>query len=276
MSSYGWVIVDGVFQFSGGISVVSGVLKIADGTVAAPSFAFTNAATSGLFLSGGVPHMSVGGTDTYVFGASTFQTNTGIITNGGIQLPINYSVQWGTDTGISRLSAGVLAFGTATPGDFTGNLKFTTATQIGLTAFYNGIATTGWGLGAIYAEARVSAVTNTGSASIATYTVGAADGAFRVSANALVTTSTAHSFSLDCVYTDTSNVSRTLVLPVAQLAGTFLTTGLITNATGTGPYETATMHIRCKASTSITIRTSSGGTFTGVVYNAEGCIEQIA
>ena len=141
-------------------------------------------------------------------------------------------------------------------------------------AHYNSIATAGWGVAAIQAAGLVTAVANATSASITTYTMGAADGAFDVSANCNVTVSTTHSFSLDVAYTDETNVARVLTLPVAQLAGAFVASGLITNVTGAGPYESAVCHIRCKASTTITIRTSTGGTYTAVTYNAQGIIAQ--
>lgn len=141
---------------------------------------------------------------------------------------------------------------------------------------YNGVTTAGWGVPAIQGAGAPGSTVNVGVASIATYTNGAADGDFEVSATCLVTVSTTHSFSLDVVYTDTSNVSRTMTLPVNQLAGTFITTGLITNVTGAGNYESAVLHISAKASTSITIRTSAGGTFTTVTYFPRAVIRQIA
>jgi len=109
-------------------------------------------------------------------------------------------------------------------------------------------------------------------ASVATFTNGAADASYVVSANVLVTTSTLHSFSAQCDYTDEGNTARTLTFPMAQLAGTFV--AAITNGTGAGPYEGALLHIRCKASTAITIKTT--GTFTTVTYNVEGYITQIS
>ena len=145
----------------------------------------------------------------------------------------------------------------------------------GLVSTYNNIATAGWGVPAVYASGRVVGTANARAAAAATYTVGAADGTFEVSGNVLVTASTTHSFSLDVSYTDEGNVARTLILPVAQLAGAFVTGGLITNVTGTGPYEGAVVTIRCKAATSITIRVSAG-TFTTVTYNSEGSIKQVA
>lgn len=136
---------------------------------------------------------------------------------------------------------------------------------------YNGVATTGWGVPAIYGTGRSTART-AAVASVVTYTVGASDGSFLVSANVLVTASTTHNFTVTVSYTDEGNTARTLTLPFAQLAGTLVTA--ITNVTGAGPYEGMPLHIRCKAATAITMATT--GTFTSVTYNIEGTIVQIA
>lgn len=136
---------------------------------------------------------------------------------------------------------------------------------------YNGIATTGWGVPAIYGYGRVTAQ-SAANASIATYTVGAADGSFEVSANMNVTAVTVLATTLTCTYTDESNTARTMILPVAQVAGSFIAAGAIT---ATGAWESPVIHIRCKAATAITILTSAG-TFTGVTYTAEGVIKQTA
>lgn len=138
-------------------------------------------------------------------------------------------------------------------------------------AIYNGVTTAGWGIPSIQAAARFAAQT-AAKASVAAYTVGAADGTFEVSANVLVTTATTHNFTITVAYTDESNVARTLTLSFSQLTGTFLTA--ITNVTGAGPYEGVPLHIRAKASTSITIATT--GTFTTVTYNVDGLIKQVA
>lgn len=134
---------------------------------------------------------------------------------------------------------------------------------------YNGVSTAGWGIPAIYGSGRATAQV-AAQASVATYTVGAADGTFEVSANILVTASVTNSFTCTCTYTDEGNTSRTLTLSFSQISGVLVTT--ITNVTGTGAYEGVPLHIRCKASTSITIATV--GTFTSVTYNAEGIIKQ--
>lgn len=155
----------------------------------------------------------------------------------------------------------------------TGVTEEWTVNNKGKQTVYSGVATTGWGSPAIYSSGRVTAQA-AANASIATYTVGAADGSFRVSANMNVTASTAITTTLTCNYTDESNAARSMILPVTSLAGTFITAGAITGA-GASVWETSVMHIRCKASTAITILTSAG-TFTGVTYTAEGCIEQIA
>lgn len=136
---------------------------------------------------------------------------------------------------------------------------------------YNAVATTGWGVPAIYASGRSTAQT-AAVASVATYTVGVADGSFEVSANVLVTTATLHSFTATIAYTDEGNTARTVTMQFSTLAGAFVTA--MTNAQGTVPYEGVPLHIRCKASTAITIATT--GTFTTVTYNVEGSIRQIA
>lgn len=141
---------------------------------------------------------------------------------------------------------------------------------VGKFTTYNNTVTKGFGIPTIVAAARVTAQT-AANASIATFTAPASDGTYRVSGNVLVTTSTTHSFAIQCTYTDEGNTARTLVLPVVPLTGTFVAAGLIAAA---GPFETPAMHIRVKASTAITILTA--GTFTSVTYNADGLIEQLA
>jgi hypothetical protein len=136
---------------------------------------------------------------------------------------------------------------------------------------YNNITTAGFGVPAIVAAGRVTAQ-SAANASISTYTVGAADGSFEISANMNVTASATLVTTLTCTYTDESNTARTMVLPIAQLAGSFIAAGAIT---GTGAWESPVMHIRCKAATAITILTSTG-TFTTVTYTAEGIIKQVA
>lgn len=108
-------------------------------------------------------------------------------------------------------------------------------------------------------------------ASVATFTLTAADASFRIGCNVNITTSTSFNFSVQVTYTDETNTSRTLTLNVSQLAGTLVTA--ITDVTGAGPYEGVPVDIRCKASTAITVKTA--GTFTTVTYNVEGSITQL-
>lgn len=108
-------------------------------------------------------------------------------------------------------------------------------------------------------------------ASVFTYTLPATDGSFKVSANVLVTTSSAENFSVTCSYTDEGNTARTQTVPFILLAGTVA--GAINFANGAVPYEGAIFRIRCKASTAITIATT--GTFTGATYNVEAGVTQI-
>ena len=106
-------------------------------------------------------------------------------------------------------------------------------------------------------------------ASLLAFTVGAADGLFRVQGNANITTFVAGSFNMTVTYTDETNTSRTLTLNFSSLTGTL---GIA--ITGAGPFEGIPTVIRCKASTTITVATS--GTFTSLTYNAEAMLEQLA
>lgn len=146
--------------------------------------------------------------------------------------------------------------------------------KLGKVTGYNGVATAGNGLPAIVGYGR-SAGAVAAVASIAAFTVGGADASFEVSANVLVTTATNHSFTLTCAYTDEGNTARTLTLTFGLVAGGVTTTS-IANATGTVPYHGVPVCIRCKAGTTITIASAAGGSYTNVVYNAEGIIRQLA
>lgn len=107
----------------------------------------------------------------------------------------------------------------------------------------------------------------TAAVNLATYTVGASDATFIVSANVLVTTSTVHAFTVTCSYTDEGNTARVLTLQFSSLAGAMVTS--IANAAGAVPYEGAPLQIRCKAATTIIIGSAGGGTYTTVTYNIE-------
>ncbi len=174
-----------------------------------------------------------------------------------------------TPTGLNATVIGATTAAAITGTSLTG----TSLVLNGKATTYNSIATAGWGVPAIYAVGRVTAQ-SAANASIATYTVGGADGSFEVSANMNVTASTTLSTTLTCTYTDESNTSRVMVFPVNPLSGTFATAGAISGA-GATVWHTPVMHIRCKASTAITIKTTAG-TFTGVTYTAEGIIKQMS
>lgn len=138
---------------------------------------------------------------------------------------------------------------------------------------YNNVATAGWGIPVIYGSGRSTAQTGA-VASVAAYTLPASDGSFEVSMNVLVTTSTLHNFTCELAYTDEGNTARTVTLQFSTLAGAFVTA--ITNAQGAVPYEGVPLHIRVKASTTITLRTQAAGTYTTVTYNVEGIIRQLS
>jgi hypothetical protein len=146
-----------------------------------------------------------------------------------------------------------------------------TLAQTGKTTTYNNVNTAGWGAPAIYGSGRSTAQV-AAVASVATYTMGAADGSVDVSANVNVTTSTTHNFAVQVAYTDETNTARTLVMTLSTEAGVLVTA--ITNVTGAGIYDGFSVRLRCKASTAITVKTA--GTFTTVTYNVEADIQQVA
>ncbi len=217
------------------------------------------------------------GTDTQVFrSAAGFLQLNGLGIESKLQIAGNSTVRM--SLGSSGLDGVIIA-----P---TGNLSFQSNSAVAITldnaqgittakkiVSYNGVTTAGWGVPAVQASANVTAQSAANS-SIATCTVGAADGDFRVSAQMSVTASTTLVTTLTCTYTDVANVARTMIFPVVAVSGTFVAAGAITGA-GASIWETPTMNIRCKASTAITILTSTG-TFTGVTYSASGTITQVS
>ena len=278
--------------------------------VQAPTYGFVGASTITTATTVSIVSAPVAGTNTTITnafalqagGATTQVTASGLI-YGAIDIPAHTLTVTGTtqvtSAGPAGLRIGVLTITDASvvtvdsaaslyiagPPVQAGSVTLTSAYSLWIDAgnvrfdgqfsTYNAVTTAGWGVPSVYGQGRVVATTNARAAAAATYTVGASDGTFEVSGNVLVTTSTTHSFSLDVSYTDESNTARTMILPMAALAGSFVSGGLITNVTGAGPYESPTMLIRCKAATAITIRVSDG-TFTTVVYNSEGVIKQCA
>jgi len=164
-----------------------------------------------------------------------------------------------------------LGVATASPSDTFSIAEKTIVNSNGLLTKYNNVTTAGFGVPAICGQGRFTAQT-AAKATVATYTVGAADGSFYVSANVLVTTSTLHNFTVTVSYTDEGNTARTLTLNFSTVGGAIATA--IANAGGAVPYEGIPLHIRAKAATSITIGTT--GTFTTVTYNVEGLISQAA
>jgi hypothetical protein len=222
----------------------------------------------------------VGGTLRFDVSASQITGAVPIVgpfgTSSNVGLGISANDGWYGSSGVVKLSlagAANSAVFTAAAASVSGTFTFSNAIMSGKATTYANVVTAGWGVPAIQAQARTVGAT-AAVASVAAYTVGAADGSFEVSCNVLVTTSTLHTFTVTCAYTDESNTGRTLTLNISQITGVFVTA--ITNTTGAGAYEGVPMHIRCKAATTITIATAAGGTYTTVTYNVEGMIKQVA
>lgn len=109
-------------------------------------------------------------------------------------------------------------------------------------------------------------------ASVVSYTVGASDASYSVSANVNVTTSGSENFLVDVAYTDETNTARTINLKF-MYASSGTIGSAVAAANGAIPYAGIAMRIRCKSGTSITVSTS--GTFTGCTYNVEADIIQM-
>ena len=133
---------------------------------------------------------------------------------------------------------------------------------------YNGLTTAGLGVAVPVASANITAQSS--NATITSFANPATDADYEVAAQMSVTASTTLITTLTCTYTDVASVSRTMIMPIVPLTGTFVAAGAITGA-GASVWETPHMHIRAKASTTITLLTSAG-TFTGVTYSASGTI----
>ncbi len=124
------------------------------------------------------------------------------------------------------------------------------------------------------ASGRNVAVANAAVASVAAYLVGAADATFEIWMNVLVTTSTTHTFTCQCTYTDEGNTSRTVTMPFRLVGDTTALTSSIAAAAAV-PYIGVPLLIRAKAATAITLLTQAAGTYTTVTYNVEGYIRKV-
>ena len=139
-------------------------------------------------------------------------------------------------------------------------------TIAGKMASYNGVATAGIGVTPVVSTPRSTG--QTGTVSLTAYTAPGADSSYEVSDNVNITTYSSGTFTVTCTYTDEGNTSRTLTLTHSNIAGT-----LATACAAAGAFEGVPLHIRCKASTTITFATT--GTFTSLTYNVEGTVIQL-
>jgi hypothetical protein len=125
------------------------------------------------------------------------------------------------------------------------------------------------------ANGRNAAVANAAVASVCSTLVGAADASYEVWMNVLVTTSTTHTFTCQCTYTDEGNTARTVIMPFRLVGDTTAWTSSIAAAAAV-PYMGGSLFIRAKALTTITLLTQAAGTYTAVTYNVEGFIRKVA
>jgi Carbohydrate esterase, sialic acid-specific acetylesterase len=275
LSTTGWAG-NGVGSFGGGllqlISTSTAFTGSAINNLAAISAGASNSNSSVTTVGLYTAINSVGTTSTNIgayYDVSSATNNYAIIVNTGL-------VGIGATAPTAKIHIGA---GTATAS--TAPLKFTSGTNL-TTAEAGAVEYDGSNIyftptGTIRKTIATNIVSrsvaqNAAVAAVATQTVGAADASYIVSANVLVTTATAHSFTVTCAYTDEGNTARTITMNFSTLAGV-ISNAAITNVAGTVPYEGIPLHIRAKASTTITVATT--GTFTTVTYNVEGRISKI-
>lgn len=212
-------------------------------------------------------------TGTATIGNATLTLTNATAVNVNGASPTFASSSTGTLTLFNTNLLTVNAFGAATTlsiGASTGTTTINNDLSVGdQIASVGGVTTAGnFGVPLLVAYGRSTAQT-AAVASVATFTVGASDGTFEISANILITTSTSFNFNLYCSYTDENNTAQAYPL---QFATTAFTPNM-TNLLGAIPYMGAVLTIRAKAATAITLYTT--GTFTNVTYNVEGIIKQV-
>lgn len=256
-----------------------------DGAVGAPGISFANEPASGRYRIGtNNIGESINGVLVYDWNATRVNFAQPVLvpfgTNAlpGLAFGGDPTTGWYGSAAVIRLALGGVAnIVVVTNGAMSVNGTFSVGTALTVgtkVTQINGVNTAGsLGVPAVYGEARVLGTVNALVASVAAYTVGAADGSFLVGANINVSAATVASMTVTCTYTDETNTSRVLTFQFEQ-NGTAVYISAITNATGVGAYSAALQQIRCKAATTITIATT--GTVTGITYNAEGTILQVA
>lgn len=245
---------------------VSGSIILLPGASTAQNVTITTAAQTGFDVTLTIPDMA-GSAGTFAF-LSKIQTWSATQTFSQSLVGSLTTDATSSTTGAFKTAGGM---GIAKKLYVGTNLSVGGSTSLtGLITTYNNVATAGEGVADIRAQANITAQTS--NATITSYANPAADADYEVSAQMSVTASTVLATTLTVTYTDVGNAARTMVLPVNDVSGTFVTGGAITGA-GASIWESPVMHIRAKASTSITILTSAG-TFTGVTYSASAVIKK--
>lgn len=108
---------------------------------------------------------------------------------------------------------------------------------------------------------------------VKTVTVGGSDATYEVSANVLIATSGSHNFNVIVDFTDEGNTARTVTLVFSNPSIAAAPSPTIRFDSGAVPFCGMPIHLRCKASTNIVVKTT--GTFTGCTYNVEAGVKRI-
>lgn len=203
--------------------------------------------------------------------ASTRSHTVGIVDSTSASSSITGGLVVAATLGTSATSVGIGGGNINAGGTIISGGNMTVGAKV---TSYNGITTAGLGVPVTVASANITA--QSAAATITSFATAAADSDFEVMCQLNASAATSLSAPFQCTYTDVNNVAKTLTFAVQDVdgtAGTFLANGLMV-AAAAKTFMTPTMHIRVKASTTITLKVGTG-TFTAVTYSASGVIRQL-
>lgn len=256
------------FTHSGstGVAQVSAPSYLAGvGTVTNPSFSIYNGATAigGMYSQNSVLAFATGSTPQFSLALSANK----------LSLPSASVIGWGgivgnplsSDTGISRISAGLLALGNGTAGDTTGNLQLNQVTK------YNGETVAAPGIP--YTRGVTSQKNETGAdANVLTVTPAAAAGVYRLSITMSVSAATAATLGWTATWTDGNSNAQAptnIDLDIIGTAGFFLTVNPVAGSVCTGECVIDVNN----SGTNIVIKTTFSG--TSIAYKVSAIIERL-
>ena len=170
------------------------------------------------------------------------------------------------DTGLSRVSAGVVAIGSGSQGDTTGNLQFNQITK------YNGESTVAPGIA--YLRGVTSQRAETGADSnVLTVTPASAAGVYRIAIVLSVSAASSATLGWTATWTDSNGHAQAPTNLALSTAGSATLNTTVTAAANNTYYGEWYIDVN-NAGTNIVIKTTFSG--TSIAYKASATVERIA